>query len=92
MIGSASATGLNRAQIAAGNALTGTLLKDVNLKEARGVFVNITTDNSLMLKEYSDVTNTVQLAIGDATVIVGSVFDDGMGDKLRVTIVATGLG
>jgi len=92
LIGSASATGKNRAQIAAENALTSTLLKDANLKEARGVFVNITTDNSLMLKEYRDITNTVQLAFGDATVLVGSVFDDGMYNDLRVTLVATGLG
>ena len=38
------------------------------------------------------MTNSVQFAVEDATVIVGSVFDDEMGDELRVTIVATGLG
>ena len=44
------------------------------------------------LKEYREVTNSVQFAVEDATVIVGSVFDESMGDELRVTIVATGLG
>ncbi len=59
---------------------------------ARGVLVNISSNSSLTLREYREVTNSVQFAVEDATVIVGSVFDDEMGDELRVTIVATGLG
>ena len=64
----------------------------MNLAGARGVLVNISSNSSLTLKEYREVTNSVQFAVEDATVIVGSVFDDSMGDELRVTIVATGLG
>jgi len=56
------------------------------------VLVNISSSNSLTLKEYKQVTTSVQFAVEDATVIVGSVFDENMGDELRVTIVATGLG
>jgi cell division protein FtsZ len=92
MMGSASATGTDRAKIAAEKAMSSPLLEDVNLAGARGVLVNISSNCSLTLKEYREVTNSVQFAVEDATVIVGSVFDESMGDELRVTIVATGLG
>ncbi len=92
MMGSASASGPDRAKKAAESAMSSPLLEDVNLAGARGVLVNISSNCSLTLKEYQQVTHSVQFAIEDATVIVGSVFDEGMGDELRVTIVATGLG
>jgi len=92
MMGSATASGTDRAKIAAERAMSSPLLEDVNLAGARGVLVNISSSQSLTLKEYREVTNSVQFAIEDATVIVGSVFDENMGDELRVTIVATGLG
>ena len=91
MMGSASASGPDRAKRAAESAMSSPLLEDVNLAGARGVLVNISSSSSLTLREYKEVTNSVQFAIEDATVIVGSVFDEGMGDELRVTIVATGL-
>ncbi len=92
MMGSATASGSERAKLAAERAMSSPLLEDVDLAGARGVLVNISSNCSLTLKEYREVTNSVQFAIEDATVIVGSVFDEGMGDELRVTIVATGLG
>ncbi|MBI4938809.1 MAG: cell division protein FtsZ [Nitrosomonadales bacterium] len=92
MMGSATASGPERAKIAAERAMSSPLLEDVDLAGARGVLVNISSNSSLTLKEYREVTNSIQFAIEDATVIVGSVFDEGMGDELRVTIVATGLG
>ena len=92
MMGSASASGTDRAKVAAEKAMSSPLLEDVNLAGARGVLVNISSNCSLTLKEYREVTNSVQFAVEDATVIVGSVFDESMGDELRVTIVATGLG
>ncbi|MDH4285424.1 MAG: cell division protein FtsZ [Gallionellaceae bacterium] len=92
MMGSATASGPTRAKDAAQRALSSPLLEDVDLAGARGVLVNISSSNGLTMKEYREVTNSVQFAAEDATVIVGSVFDEGMGDDLRVTIVATGLG
>ena len=92
MMGSATASGPERAKLAAERAMSSPLLEDVDLAGARGVLVNISSNCSLTLREYREVTNSVQFAIEDATVIVGSVFDEGMGDELRVTIVATGLG
>ncbi|WP_047539711.1 cell division protein FtsZ [Methylotenera versatilis] len=92
MMGSAEASGVNRAMIAAEQAVASPLLEDVNLANARGVLVNITASTSFKMKEYYDVMNTIKaFTADDATVIVGNVVDETMGDKLRVTMVATGL-
>ncbi len=92
MMGSAEASGVNRAAIAAEQAVASPLLEDVNLANARGVLVNITASSSFKMKEYYDVMNTIkEFTADDATVIVGNVVDESMGDKLRVTMVATGL-
>jgi cell division protein FtsZ len=57
------------------------------------VLVNITSSRSLRLSETREVMNTIKsYAAEDATVIFGAVYDDAMGDALRVTVVATGLG
>lgn len=92
MMGSASASGSDRAKVAAERAMSSPLLEDVNLAGARGVLINISSSSKLTLREFREITNSVQFAIEEATVIVGSVFDESMGDELRVTIVATGLG
>jgi cell division protein FtsZ len=93
MMGSAHASGLDRASIAAERAVSSPLLEDVNLSGARGVLVNITANASIKLKEIHDAMNTIKaFAAEDATVIVGQVIDENMGEDLRVTIVATGLG
>jgi cell division protein FtsZ len=93
MMGSAAATGEDRARIAAEAAVASPLLENVDLKGARGVLVNITANDSLTLEEYYEVMNTIQgFAAEEATVIVGTSFDEGMEDSLRVTMVATGLG
>jgi cell division protein FtsZ len=92
MMGSAIANGSDRARTAAERAIASPLLEDVDMSGARGVLVNITSSSSLKLKEIDDVMECVQFAAEEATVIVGSVFDEAMGDELRVTVVATGLG
>lgn len=92
MMGSALATGPDRARLAAEQAVASPLLEDVNLANARGVLVNITASSSFKMKEYYDVMNTIKaFTADDATVIVGNVFDESIGDGLRVTMVATGL-
>jgi len=93
MMGSALASGPNRARIAAEQAVASPLLEDVNLANARGVLVNITASPaSFKMKEYYDVMNTIkEFTAEDATVIIGNVFDEAIGDSLRVTMVATGL-
>ncbi|MDA8093596.1 MAG: cell division protein FtsZ [Betaproteobacteria bacterium] len=93
MMGSAQASGHDRAIIAAEDAVASPLLEDVNLSGARGVLVNITASTSLRMKEVHDVMNTIKgFTADDATIIVGTVIDETMEDALRVTMVATGLG
>jgi cell division protein FtsZ len=93
MMGSATSSGLERARQAAEQAVASPLLEDVNLAGARGVLVNITASTGLKMKEVHEVMNTIKaFTAEDATVIVGTVIDDGLDDRLRVTMVATGLG
>jgi cell division protein FtsZ len=94
MMGSASASGLDRARIAAEQAIACPLLEGVNLAGARGVLVNISASRtSLKLRETKEVMNTIRtFAAEDATIIYGGVYDDALTDDLRVTVVATGLG
>ena len=94
MMGSASSSGMDRAHIAAEQAVACPLLEGVNLSGARGVLVNITAAKSgLKLRETKEVMETIRsFAAEDATVILGAVYDEDMGDELRVTVVATGLG
>jgi len=94
MMGSAVANGVDRARIAAEQAIACPLLEGVNLAGARGVLVNITASRtSLKLRETKEVMNTIRaFAAEDATIIYGGVYDDALGEDLRVTVVATGLG
>ena len=93
MMGSSTAGGTDRARIAAQQAVKSPLLEDVNLAGARGVLVNITASAGLKMKEYHEVMNTIkEFTAEDAMVIVGTVIDDAMEDRLRVTMIATGLG
>ena len=93
MMGSACAEGMDRARIAAEQAVASPLLEGVDLTGARGVLVNVTASKSVKMREYREVMETIKhFADADAHIICGVVFDETMGDKLRVTVVATGLG
>jgi cell division protein FtsZ len=93
MMGSAMAGGADRARVAAQQAVKSPLLEDVNLAGARGVLVNITASAGLKMKEYHEVMNTIkEFTAEDAMVIVGTVIEEAMEDRLRVTMIATGLG
>jgi cell division protein FtsZ len=93
MMGSGQASGDDRAIMAAQAAIGSPLLEDINLSGACGILVNITAGPSLTMKEFEEVGSTVaDLASEDATVVMGTVIDPELGDDLRVTVVATGLG
>lgn len=93
MMGTATASGDDRAKVAAEKAIASPLLDGVDLSGARGVLVNITASRSLKLKETKEIMNIIRAyAAEDATVIFGTAYDDTMGESLRVTVVATGLG
>ena len=93
MMGSGHASGEGRAREAAESAIRSPLLEDVDFTGARGVLVNIAAGADISLGEFSEVGATVEeFASENATVVVGTVIDESMGDELRVTVVATGLG
>ncbi|KZN37357.1 cell division protein FtsZ [Pseudoalteromonas luteoviolacea] len=93
MMGTAAASGPDRAQEAAEAAISSPLLEDVDLTGAKGILVNITAGMDITIEEFEVVGNHVKaLASENATVVVGAVIDPEMSDELRVTVVATGLG
>jgi cell division protein FtsZ len=92
MMGTASASGEDRAIKAAEAAVRSPLLEDVDLTGARGVLVNITSDMNFDLGELDDVMQTIRaFTAPDATVIYGQAFDESLDNELRVTVIATGL-
>ena len=93
MMGAGSASGEDRALMAAQSAIGSPLLEDVNLNGACGILVNVTAGMTLTMKEFEEVGTTIaDLASEDATVVIGTVIDPEMSDEIRVTVVATGLG
>ena len=93
MMGSGSARGENRARQAAEAAIRSPLLEDVDFTGARGILVNIAAGVDISLGEFSEVGATVEeFSSENATVVIGTVIDEEMGDEIRVTVVATGLG
>ena len=93
MMGSGTAGGDNRAREAAEAAIRSPLLEDVDFTGARGILVNIAAGVDISLGEFSEIGATIEEFSSDnATVVIGTVIDHDMGEELRVTVVATGLG
>ena len=93
MMGTATASGVDRARIAAEQAVASPLLDGIDLSGARGVLVNVTASRGLKGKEIKEVMAAVRaFAAPDASIAQGIEYDDNMGDDIRVTVVATGLG
>jgi cell division protein FtsZ len=93
MMGSATASGVDRAVDAARNAVSSPLLEDSSIAGARGLLVNVTAGMDMAIGEFEEVGNVVrEFASDDATVVIGTVLDPEMKGDLRVTMVATGIG
>ncbi|MDJ0795084.1 MAG: cell division protein FtsZ [Woeseiaceae bacterium] len=93
MMGTGVSQGEDRAREAAESAVSSPLLEDINLAGANGILVNVTAGMDLSIGEFQEVGATVkEFASDDATVVVGTVIDPEMTDRIRVTVVATGLG
>ncbi|MGI9202730.1 MAG: cell division protein FtsZ [Woeseiaceae bacterium] len=93
MMGSGTSAGDDRAREAAEAAISSPLLEDINLAGANGILVNVTAGMDMAIGEFQEVGNTIkEFASDDATVVVGTVIDPDMSDRIRVTVVATGLG
>ncbi len=93
MMGTAVASGEDRARKAAEEAIACPLLEGVDLNGARGVLVNVTAGRSLKRREINQIMEIIEsYRSEDATVVFGQAYDESMGEDLRVTVVATGLG
>ncbi|MEO6363646.1 MAG: cell division protein FtsZ, partial [Caldimonas sp.] len=93
MMGTAQASGPDRATKAAEAAVACPLLEGIDLSGARGVLVLIAANrNTFKLSESRNAMNTIRrYAADEAHVIYGTAYDESLGDQLRVTVIATGL-
>ncbi|MGQ0457059.1 MAG: cell division protein FtsZ [Hyphomicrobium sp.] len=93
MMGTGEATGERRAFLAAEEAIANPLLDDVTLKGAKGLLLSISGGSDLTLYEVDEAASRVRQEVDpDANIIVGATFDDNLGDRVRVSIVASGMG
>lgn len=90
VMGTGTASGIDRAQKAALQALSSPLLENASIQGAEAVLLNI-TGGSLGLYEVQSAASLIYDAAKDANIIMGSVIDESMGDEILVTIVATGI-
>jgi len=92
MMGTGTASGPDRARIAAEHAVASKLLEDISLQDAKGVLVNITAGPELSLGEIKAVGDCISdFASEEAIIVTGTVLDDTRGNDLIVTVIATGL-
>ena len=93
IMGIGMATGENRAVEAANKAISHPLLEDISITGASGVLMNITSSSDLTMEEMSEASERIYQEVGEeADIIWGTVIDDAMGEELRVTVIATGIG
>ncbi|MDW8301085.1 MAG: cell division protein FtsZ [Bacteroidia bacterium] len=92
IMGTATAQGNNRAKEAVEAAMSSPLLDNVDIRGARSILVNITgSEDSLMLDEFTYINQYIQeKAGGKADLFTGMAYDNSMGDKISVTVIATG--
>ena len=92
MMGTGEAEGEKRAEEATSLALNNPLIDEYSLKGAKGLLVNITGGNDLTLFEVDEVTNKIRAEVDpEAELIFGSIEDEKLNGKIRVSIVATSL-
>ncbi len=91
MMGCGMATGADRAREASQQAINSRFLEDIEIINACGMLVNVTSNGSLTLGEYNAIAEMLQpLQADDAKVVIGTAVDEQMEDRLQVTIVAAG--
>src|SRR3989449_5095584 len=91
LMGTGSARGDNRAVEAAKKAISSRLLEEGSIQGARGVLINITGGQDLLLHEVSEASSIVHdAAAGHANIIFGAVLDERMKDEVKITVIATG--
>lgn len=85
--------GEHRAVEAATSAISSPLLEDISIDGATGIIINITGGSNLKIHEVNEATTLImEAAHEDAEIIFGTVIDENMNDRVKVTVIATGLG
>ena len=92
VMGTGEASGEGRATLAAEDAVANPLLDDVSLRGAKGLLLSITGGRDLTLYEVDEAASRVRKEVdSEANIIVGATFDENLGDRVRVSIVASGM-
>jgi cell division protein FtsZ len=93
LMGIGIASGENRAVEAAERAISHPLLEDISISGAKAVLMNITSSSDLTLDEMTEASDRIYKEVGeDAEIIWGQTFDEDLGDEMRITVIATGIG
>jgi cell division protein FtsZ len=93
LMGIGISSGENRAVEAAGKAISHPLLEDIPITGARGVLMNITASSDMEFEEVAEASEYIHNEVGEeAEIFWGTSVDDTMGDEMRVTVIATGIG
>jgi cell division protein FtsZ len=93
LMGIGISSGEHRAVEAAGKAISHPLLEDVPIRGARGVLMNITATSDMEFEEVAEASEYIHSEVGeDAEIFWGTSVDEGLGDEMRVTVIATGIG
>jgi cell division protein FtsZ len=91
LMGTGTASGSSRAREAAIQAINSPLLEDVRIESATGLLVNITGGPTTTLREVNEAMSMIQDAVHEETdTIFGAVIDPDMGERIKITVVATG--
>jgi cell division protein FtsZ len=93
LMGIGISSGEHRAVEAAGKAISHPLLEDVPIRGARGVLMNITATSDMEFEEVAEASEYIHSEVGeDAEIFWGTSVDEGLGNEMRVTVIATGIG
>jgi cell division protein FtsZ len=93
LMGIGIASGENRAKEAAERAISHPLLEDIPISGARAVLLNISSSSDVTMEEITEASDLIHKEVGeDAEIFWGTVFDESLGDEMRVTVIATGIG
>jgi cell division protein FtsZ len=93
LMGIGISSGENRAVEAAEKAISHPLLEDIPINGARGVLMNITATSEMEFEEVAEASEFIHSEVGDeAEIFWGTSVDDSLGDEMRVTVIATGIG
>jgi cell division protein FtsZ len=93
IMGIGIASGENRSIEAAERAMSHPLLEDIPIAGAKGVLMNITSSSDMEFEEVAEASERIHAEVGDdADIFWGTSIDDSLGDEMRVTVLATGIG